>query len=56
MEEQANEIKVMYLVIDSPVSYKMIIWCPIFNYLDVFLSALYLCMKHMLSEGQVGVI
>lgn len=43
-----KELKVMYLVIDAPSSYNMIIGQPTFNQLSATLSTMYLCMKYML--------
>lgn len=56
MGEQAKEIKVGYLVKNSPSSYNMIMRHTYFNQLGATLSTLYLCKKYLLSDEQAGVI
>lgn len=41
---------------DIASSYNMIIGQPTFNQFSVALPTLYLCMKYLLYNGQVGVI
>lgn len=56
MKKKSKDIRVRYLVMDSPSSYYMIIGCSTFNQLGAILSILYLCIKYMFSYRQVGVI
>lgn len=46
----------MYLVIDAPSSYNMIIGRLAFNPLSVALSTIYLYMKYQLPNRRVGII
>lgn len=56
MGEQSKEIKVRYIVIDTPYSYNMIIEHLTFNQLGVTLFTFYLWMKFPPSNGRVRVI
>lgn len=53
-EGQAKEIKVRYLVIDSPSLYNMIIGQLAINWMGSNLSTLYLCMKYPFPNAGMG--
>lgn len=55
-KDQDKDVNVIYLVINSPSSYNMIIGQPTFNRLHTILSTLYLCIKYLLPNRRVRVI